>query len=165
MSNRFRSLLPACVVIFHLIWLLLLPSLLFATQTHKEPEGLFVHQAAHIFFIISMGIFAYRLKTSELIKQKGWRYIRIAALLLVAWNLDAFLVHFLDEQLYVLHIETVDRFHIKLTTIDGYGFLGILYYILKLDHLWCVPALAFLFLGLNRLAKEIELPDEKKEQL
>ena len=71
-----------------------------ATQTHGQPEGLYVHQIAHLFFIISMGILEFWLRQRNLIKEKGWKYIQLAAVLFILWNIDAIIVHFLDEQIY-----------------------------------------------------------------
>ena len=39
----------------------------------------------------------------------------------------------------------------------GGSVLAWLYYLLKLDHLLCVPAMCFLFVGLRRLLKSAPL--------
>ncbi|MDD2604787.1 MAG: hypothetical protein PHF66_08260, partial [Desulfobacteraceae bacterium] len=69
-----------------------------ATQTHGEPEGLVVHQIAHLFFLLSMGTLAYWIQARGLSRQRAWRLIRYAAIMLMVWNTDAFLAHLLDEQ-------------------------------------------------------------------
>ena len=125
-----------------------------ATQTHGTPEGLFVHQFAHIFFTLSMGILIYWLRARDLIRDQGWRYIQYAAALFILWNVDTFMVHFLDEQVDIIQITTLDNWHVKITTHPAYTGLHLVYYMAKLDHLICVPALLFLFCGLKRLYRQ-----------
>jgi len=127
-----------------------------ATQTHGQPEGLYVHQMAHIFFIISMGILEFWLRQRNLVKEPGWKYIQLAAVLFILWNLIAFTAHFLDEQVGILQISKINLWHIKVTAAEGYGKLVLLYYLAKLDHLLCVPAMVCLYLGLKRLLKDTE---------
>jgi hypothetical protein len=65
----------------------------FAIQTHGAPEGLYAHQLAHLFFILCMGSFAYRIRRSSLPKNQGWQLIVLGSILLIAWNLWAFTGH------------------------------------------------------------------------
>lgn len=127
---------------------------MWATQTHGEPEGLFVHQVAHIFFIFSMGLLIYWLRRRNLVAQKAWSYIQYSAMLFILWNIDTFAVHLLDEQVDLIRISQLDAWHLQIDTAARYGHLGFIYYIAKLDHLLCVPALLCLYLGLKRLYYE-----------
>ncbi len=122
-----------------------------ATQTHGEPEGLYAHQMAHVFFILSLGILEFWLRQRNLVKEPGWRYIQLAAVLLILWNLDAFVVHFLTEQVDILKMTTIDIWHKEIIYAEGYRTIGILYYFTKLDHLLCVPAMFCMYLGLKTL--------------
>lgn len=132
-----------------------------ATQTHGEPEGLFVHQMAHLFFIFSMGLLIYWLRQRNLAKLKAWRYIQYSAMLFILWNIDTFGVHLLDEHADLVQIQRLDNWHLKINTAGGYGCLGFIYYIGKLDHLLCVPALLYLYLGLKRLYCEDQSTETK----
>ena len=136
-----------------LVFYFLFPASALATQAHGDPEGLFVHQFAHIFFAISLAIFIYWLRFKDLIEETGWRYIQYAALFFIFWNADAALAHLLDEQLRIIEVERIGNWHIKLTSSDNTRFTIILYYIAKLDHLLCVPALIFLSAGLKQFLK------------
>jgi len=127
-----------------------------ATQAHSAPEGLYAHQLAHIFFIVSMGVLIYWLRERRLVRSVGWRYIQYAALFFILWNADAFLVHLLDEQLAVIDIQRISLWDIRITAAAQSKTLVWLYYAAKLDHLLCVPALLFLYFGLRRLLKETE---------
>jgi len=126
-----------------------------ATQTHGQPEGLYVHQFGHLFFLFSMGVLEFWLRSRNLTLEPGWLYIQFAAVLLLLWNMDAFLVHFLDEQTALLHIEKIDPWHIRITPLGEYTSIAVLYYLGKMDHLFCVPAMFCLLLGLKRLAKDM----------
>lgn len=144
---------------FLLSWLiLLLPVPALATQAHGDPEGLYVHQFAHAFFIVSLGIFIYWLRFKELVKETGWRYIQYAALFLILWNMDAAVAHLLDEQLKIIDVKRVGTWHIEITSIDNTVFMVVLYYLVKLDHLLCVPALFFLSAGIRQLLKDAPPP-------
>ena len=127
-----------------------------ATQAHNAPEGLYAHQLAHIFFIISMGVLIYWLRERKLVEAVGWRYIQYAALFFILWNLDAFCVHLLEEQIAVIEIQRIDPWKISITAANHSIALTWFYYAVKLDHLLCVPALLFLYFGLRRLLKETD---------
>ena len=149
--NRHSSIIKK-VPALAILTLLVLATPALATQTHGPPEGLVAHQLAHVFFSISMGVFAFWLHRHRLTTSYGWRLILYSALLLIVWNIDAMAAHFLDEQIYLLTVTQVDTWHIRIDTLQGYEPLGTLYYVVKLDHLLSVPALVLLYLGLRRLA-------------
>ncbi len=127
-----------------------------ATQTHGQPEGLYVHQIAHLFFIISMGILEFWLRRRNLVRQPGWKYIQLSAVFFILWNANAFAVHFLAEQVGFLKVSAVDQWHITISVTGGGKGMALMYYILKLDHLLCVPAMVCLYLGLKSLLKDTE---------
>lgn len=130
----------------------------FATQAHSAPEGLYAHQLAHIFFIASMGVLIYWLRARQLVQAAGWRYIQYAALFFILWNLDAFTVHLLEEQLAVIQIQRISPWQINITAPGHSKALVWLYYFAKFDHLLCVPALLLLYLGLRHLLRKTETP-------
>jgi hypothetical protein len=127
-----------------------------ATQAHSAPEGLYAHQLAHIFFIVSMGVLIYWLRERKLVQAVGWRYIQYSALFFILWNADAFFVHLVEEQLGLVSIQRIGLWDIDITTTMKSQTLLWLYYAAKLDHLLCVPALLFLYFGLRRLLKDTE---------
>jgi hypothetical protein len=148
--DAMRKHLPVLIWIGLLCW----PLPAWATQQHGDPEGLYAHQMAHVFFIFSMGLLIYWLRKRRLVVEKGWRYIQFAAVFFIAWNMDAFLIHWLDEQTELIRTMRIGLFEIHLATPDGFVWLGPVYYVAKLDHLLCVPALLFLLMGLRRLLKD-----------
>jgi len=149
--NRYVAKLPMLTGVSAGLLMFADPAL--ATQTHGQPEGLYVHQMAHIFFLISMGSLDFWLRQRNLTEQRGWKYIQFSAVLFILWNIDAAAVHFLDEHLDILGITKIDLWHIKIENSQRHDSITILYYLMKLDHLLCVPAMFFLYFGLKTILK------------
>ncbi|MBU1195277.1 MAG: hypothetical protein KKE62_15750 [Proteobacteria bacterium] len=135
----------------------------FAIQQHSHAEGIIVHQIGHFFFLFSMLILIFTVTGKGLHKQKGWAMIQISAFLFVLWNLDAFAAHLLDEQLEIVQILPQSVFKMQLVTHSDSLLLAVVYYLLKLDHLLCVPAMLMLYLGISRMVKEHRLANPNKE--
>jgi hypothetical protein len=140
--------------------MLCVPSAVNAVQTHGGVEGLFVHQFAHLFFVLSMGLLIYWLRKRGLVSRRSWRYIQYAAIFFIAWNLDAFFSHWLLEQSGFFVVENIQGMQMRVTTSERFHWLAEIYYLSKLDHLLCVPAMLFLMLGLRRLYKS-SLPGQQ----
>ncbi|ROQ90743.1 hypothetical protein EDC27_2633 [Desulfosoma caldarium] len=129
------------------------PQKLYATQVHSEPEGLYAHQLGHLFFIISMGVFIYWLRGRRLIRHKGWRYLQYSALLFILWNADAALVHHLENQNDIFQKFSEGTLHAYLQPYAGREWLTWIFFLVKLDHLLCVPAIIFLYLALREVQR------------
>ena len=141
--------------------LILVPRIAMATQSHGDPEGIYAHQLSHVFFMASMMMLIYWVRQKKLIFHKGWRYIQYAAFFFILWNLDVVLVHFLDEQFLLVTVEKISDIQMKITSRCG-KWAQVYYYLGKMDHLLCVPALIFLFAGLKRLPTDlVESPETK----
>jgi len=143
------------------------PGLALATQAHGGIEGVISHQIAHLFFIVSMGFLIYWLRERQLVKESGWRFIQYGAFFLILWNINAFTVHLLSEQMGLIQIKKVGLWQVQINAVSGSKGLEVLYYIAKLDHLFCVPALIFLYFGLKRLLREshsnVSMPEIQRE--
>jgi hypothetical protein len=134
----------------------------FATQGHGGIEGVYVHQLAHLFFIVSMAVLIYWLRTHKLVIITGWRFIQYAAFFLILWNADAMLVHALDDQFDVVQVQRIGTWRMRLTAPYPHQVVQSIYYAAKLDHLLSVPALLFLYLGIRRLLKESEASPKER---
>lgn len=143
--TRFSTAMLSCCSI------LLLGSPALATQVHGGIEGVWAHQLAHLFFLFSMGLLVFWLRRAGLVKAPGWRYIQYAAFFFMLWNVDAFLVHFLDEQILAVEVSQLDGWRIRIAAADNRRWLAVIYYLAKLDHLLCVPGMVCLMLGLRRM--------------
>ncbi len=149
-----KKLNPLGLALFLWGLMFLLPAPAMATQGHGGIEGVYAHQFAHLFFIISMAVFIYWLRQRGLVAEKGWQLIQLSALFFILWNLDAFLVHLLDDQLKIIQVKRIGSWAIRISGQYDSNPLKVLYYLAKLDHLLCVPAIIFLYLGLRRLLKD-----------
>ena len=134
-------------------WLLFgLTDIAGATQVHSQPEGLYAHQIAHLFFAFSMGILIYWLRDRQLVREKGWRLVQYAALFFILWNIDTIVVHYLDAREDMFQIVNHGRsWRAQIQSVNGSSARTALYYFLKMDHLLCVPAVVFLYAGLRQL--------------
>ena len=157
MKPRFNS---AVYFISIITWSWLVPGTAPATQGHGGIEGVYAHQFAHLFFIISMGILIYWLRERKLVRETGWRFIQYAALFFILWNIDTIIVHALDDQIRIIQTQSVGTWQIRIDDAYSNDFIKLFYYFAKLDHLLCVPALVLFYLGLKRL-KETSAGDSK----
>lgn len=134
---------------------LFFPEKAMATQAHGGIEGVVVHQMAHIVFVGAMVLLIYWLRQHELVVKQGWRRIQYAAVFFILWNINAFFVHLLEEQVDILDIAQIGPWQLRLQAQPAFEWSAWLYYVVKLDHLLCVPAMICLYSGLKRL---IEAP-------
>ncbi|MBC8442125.1 MAG: hypothetical protein H8D87_20855 [Deltaproteobacteria bacterium] len=130
---------------------ILLPINVSATQLHASSEGVITHQMGHIFFLFSMLVLIFTVTDKGLNKQKGWRLIQCSAFFFILWNLDAITAHFFDNQIHAVKIENISIWKMRIITNNDSSLLAWFYYMLKLDHLLCVPAMLFLYKGLSNL--------------
>lgn len=145
---------PLLCTVFLLLLGCFLPDNALAFQPHAY-SGLYIHQLAHLFLIISLFFFAAKARQTRLASLKAWQYIIAGTWLLMLWSATTMVGHFLD-----LHIEDsiflppgADIPLLRLT-----GLQEALYYILKLDHLISVPAMFLFYRGLKLLRKGQSTP-------
>lgn len=121
----------------------------FGLQAHATPEeGLYTHQLGHLFFLLSMVVFAFWLQKTRLVDKRGWRLLQLSCLFFILWNIDAIAGH--EVELWLSESRFVGP-PLSKELIAG-GPLPYLYFFLKLDHFLCVPAMVLLLLGLKKLA-------------
>lgn len=130
-----------------------LPSVAWATQVHAEPEGLYSHQLGHGFFVVSMGVLVYWLRGRRLIRHRGWRYLQYSAFLFVLWNVDAIVVHALENRDDLFMRFSEGTLHAFLQPYPGREWVTLLFYVCKMDHLLCVPAIIFLYFALRHMIR------------
>ena len=151
-----------------LSWTILCPEQALATCDYGRPEGVHTHQLAHIFFIISMGILIYRLREKKSHLSSGWKFIQYSAFFFILWSLDAFAVHFMDEQFNIIQIETIGPWQIRIDDCFDNNLLKVFYYLARMDYLLFMPAFIFLYYGLRSLLKEshpdVSAPDFSEKE-
>ncbi len=146
-----------------LLAMLLFPLPAFAVQVHAEPEGLYVHQMAHIFFIFSMGTLIYWLRERRLTAHKGWRRLQYAAFFFILWNLNALINHHLEGREDLFSVATPGVFTAWISPNPGVEWVALVSYVTKMDHLLCVPAIVFLFSSLHHLLRSADGGRVKEE--
>lgn len=125
----------------------------YGIQTHKAPEGLYIHQIGHILFGASMAGFMWRIKRSRLYSNKAWKYMAKGAFLLAVWNVWAFSGHVIEE--IIPASQFITESHGMKSALIKQSYFEFLYCILKMDHLVCVPAIIFIYLALRELASSM----------
>ena len=144
------------------LWAFFIPAQALATQGHGGIEGVYAHQFAHLFFIVSMGSLIYWLRQRGLVRESGWKHIQYSAFFFILWNIDTMTVHLLDEQFSIIRVARIGVWQIQLNDIFNSDLLKLLYYFAQLDHLFCVPAAFCLYIGLKHILKESRV-DATKE--
>lgn len=122
-----------------------------ALQVHPEPEGLYSHQIAHLFFIFSMAILIFWLRERGLVAEAGWRLIQWGCVMFIVWNVGAFWGHAIEAGMP--EESFVGRGWSKSLVVREVAFPG-LYLFFKMDHLTCVPAVLFFYLGLRKIQRK-----------
>jgi hypothetical protein len=145
--------------LFFTVFLLLLGGLLpenaLAFQPHAY-SGLYIHQFAHFFLIVSLFFFAMKARQTRLASIKAWQYIIAGTWLLMLWSGATMVGHFLDLNLSEDALFLPPGADIPMLRLTGWQ--ETLYYILKLDHLIAVPATFLFYRGLKLLRKGQKTP-------
>lgn len=145
---RPRSLLwPAVPVL-----LLTFPRPSLALISHGHPEGLYVHQLAHLLFAGAMLFLVYMIRREGLQREGGFRALIWAGFFYTWWNLVAFVGHtaevFLPEQAFLGRPTDVGQ-RLLMTQASAW-----VYYVAKMDHLFLVPAFYLFYRGLKALVRK-----------
>ena len=141
------------LLFFLLVLALGYPSDALALQVHGEPEGLYVHQMAHLFYVLALGYFFWDIRRSSFTNQ-GWRYLQWFCVLMTLWNVLAFAGHTAGVFLDPRSLHQTDCY-LQTQLVGPLTMNKFLYFIAKLDHLLCVPALFFLFLGTRSFYRSV----------
>jgi hypothetical protein len=142
MTSIIRALL-----LLPLILTLFAPGEALALQVHSEPEGVYVHQMAHLHYIFALTYFYWDIRRTSF-TDYGWRFLQMFCLLMICWNVIAFTGHYIDLSLDSQAFERTGNY-LQTRLLSPLTFNNFLYFITKLDHLVSVPALFFLFLGVR----------------
>lgn len=139
--------------------LVLAPAESWALQSHGPPEGIYVHQLAHLFYAAALCYLFWDVGRSAF-PGKGWRYLQMFCVLMVLWNLVAFSGHWLG--FYIANSDIVRTSGYFSSQIAG-PITGtkIIYFCATLDHLLSVPALYCLFLCMRSLYHSADKEERK----
>lgn len=131
-----------------------------ALQTHAQPEGICVHQMAHILFICALAYLYWDIRRTSF-SGRGWKFMQLFCILMLCWNIIAFTGHALEYDFDVSEFyHEAGYWHARLLgPITG---VKLVYYLAKLDHFVCVPALFFLYLSLRMFYRD-SIAEESRE--
>lgn len=124
--------------------LLILPDQAHALQSHSAPEGIYVHQLAHIFFMSALCYLFWDIRRSSF-PGKGWRFLQAFCVCMVLWNIVAFTGHAVESLIDVSDIEAYSGY-LSAKIAGPINPAKLIYFFTKLDHLFSVPALFLLYL-------------------
>lgn len=120
-----------------------------ATQEHADPEGLYSHQIAHIFFMFSMGVLAIQAwRTKPL--HRGWRLIGLSAISFLLWNITTFSVHWIREYISPEIFSGSARNWTQMIDLTS-GYAQLLYAGKIFDHIFLFSSIAIFIIGLRQL--------------
>ena len=164
LRHKIELILRFCTVIVSTA-LILQPEIVYAAEFHPISEVMIIHLIGHFLFLFSMMVLIFTIIIKGLNAQKAWRYIQYSALLFLLWTLDTTTIHFLDGVLKTVKTENISFTQILVMTQNDSSILAWIYYLLKLDHLLCVPAMLFFYLGLSKFFDEHEKRTDQKRLL
>ena len=130
-----------------------------ALQTHGAPEGIYVHQMAHVLFSGALAYLYWHTRKTQETSGRGWKYFQLFCLFLIAWNILAFTGHEAYEYLNEVDFLDRDTWNARLTY--PLTFKKVLYYLTKMDHFLIVPALLALVISLRAFYLEARRGTEK----
>lgn len=142
---------PLLSTVFLLLLGCLLPDEALAFQPHAY-SGLYIHQLAHIFLIVSLFFFAAKARQTHLVSLTAWKYIIAGTWLLMLWSAATMVGHFLDLHMDENSIFLPPGADIPVLRLNGWE--EALYYLLKFDHLIAVPAVFLFYRGLKLLREK-----------
>ncbi|HBH28354.1 MAG: hypothetical protein N839_0003030 [Desulfofustis sp. PB-SRB1] len=142
-SNISRNIFALAALSLMLAW----PEYAWALQSHGEPEGLYVHQIAHILFAGALAYLVWHTRRTQEFSERGWKYLQLFCLLTIAWNVIAFTGHQVQEYLSIDDFLNKGSWHELITY--PITIAKALHYLTKMDHLLFTPALLALMISLR----------------
>ncbi|MEN8199104.1 MAG: hypothetical protein ABFR63_03420 [Thermodesulfobacteriota bacterium] len=129
-----------------------IPDVAWALQSHGAPEGIYVHQLAHIFFIAALCYLFWDIRRSSF-SNRGWRFLQAFCIFSILWNIVALTGHWVGNMLDINAI-VEESGYLSSKIIGPITPPKLIYYFTKLDHIFSVPALFCLYLCLRSLYLE-----------
>jgi hypothetical protein len=128
---------------------LVFPDQAWALQSHGAPEGIYVHQLAHIFFLAALCYLFWDIRRSSF-PSKGWRFLQFFCIFMALWNIVAFTGHWVGGSIEASDI-VKESGYLSARIAGPLTSAKLIYYFTKLDHIFSVPAIICLYLCLKSL--------------
>lgn len=134
-----------------------------AVQAHGKAEGPVVHLMAHLLLFAALLLLLYVLHAKPPDIALSWRSLKLSLLFFLLWNLDHLFIHWFAGDTYAdikdSGINLVGDYFVGPPTL-----LTLLYYLGRLDHLLCVPALWFFASALRDFCEVIEKRRQRQSE-
>ncbi len=155
--NPLPKLIP--LTLFLPFFFLFAPDTAWALQSHGPPEGIFVHQMAHLFYASAVGYLFWDIGRRSF-PGKGWRYLQIFCVFMILWNLVAFTGHWLG--FYIANSDIIrPTGYFSSQLVGPLSSIKLIYFFATLDHIFSLPAIFFLFLSLRSLYNSVNKEEKK----
>lgn len=135
------------------------PADAWALQSHGAPEGLYVHQMAHLLFSGALLYLYWHTRHTPALKSRGWRYLQLFCILFVCWNILAFIGH--EAFGHLTSDDFIEENGLKEYIAGPITFVKVIYFITKMDHLLYVPAILALVISLRTFYHDALKEEEK----
>ncbi|MBM4136753.1 MAG: hypothetical protein FJ241_07975 [Nitrospira sp.] len=123
---------------------------------HEYP-AIYTHQIGCIFYLIALLIFLWVIVSHRLHKERGWRYLFLAVIFFIIWDIDILISRFAEAwwpPQRIGEIEGWEYFRMKIL-VQGPEYI---YYMGRCDFILLNVAMLLFYIGLREQLKE-----EKKE--
>jgi len=125
-----------------------------AARPNGHPVGVVAYPFSHLLFMAAMAVLIYRLSRRGTPVRPGWIAIRYSAIFFILWSAFAFTAFFLEDPTGWIAAGRIGSWTLHIEPAGKSMFLAWIYYLARLDHLLCVPAMFFFVLGLVRLSAQ-----------
>ncbi|HKJ65158.1 MAG TPA: hypothetical protein VJ969_07125 [Desulfopila sp.] len=130
-----------------------------ALQSHGAPEGVYVHQIAHLLFAGALIYLYWHTRRTPTLAGRGWKYLQTFCIIFACWNIIALAGH---EAFSFLSAEDfIDKNSWNERIAGPLNFTKVLYFITKMDHLLFVPAMLALVISLRTLYADAAREEQK----
>ncbi len=132
---------------FFLLLIFIAPRSAWALQSHGAPEGNYVHQMAHLLFMVALLYLYWHSRRTTALSSRGWKFLQTFCLIFACWNIVTFLGHEAFESLSSTDFQLSGTLNEQIT--GPITPVKVIYFMTKMDHLLFVPALWALVISLR----------------
>ncbi|MBA4349282.1 MAG: hypothetical protein C0415_04750 [Thermodesulfovibrio sp.] len=145
--------------LFFIFFLSILPSNSWGFVTHEYP-AIYTHQLGNAFYLIASLLFLWTILKNRLQKEPGWRYLYLAVIFFIIWDLVVLTSRF-AEAWWIEPSQTIGgkagwQYFTRQITIEG---LEYIYYLGRFDFIVLNIAMLFFYMGLREHLKGEEKTD------
>ncbi|MBM9604998.1 hypothetical protein [Desulfopila inferna] len=144
---------------FFLLMVISGPDNAWALQSHGAPEGNYVHQMAHLLFMVALLYLYWHTRRTTALSSRGWKFLQTFCLVFACWNIVAFLGHEAFESLSSADFQQTGTLNEQIA--GPITPVKVIYFLTKMDHLLFVPALWALVISLRTFYHDA-LREEKR---